>query len=60
VGLRGAAPIILATFPLLAGVPRADMYFNLVFFIVLVSSLLQGPPIPWLARRLGVDAPLSA
>jgi len=60
VGLRGAAPIILATFPLLAGVQRAEIYFNLVFFIVLVSSLLQGPTIPWLAKRLGVDAPLSA
>lgn len=60
VGLRGAAPIILATFPLLAGVPRAEMYFNLVFFIVLISSLLQGPTIPWLAKWLGVDAPLSA
>jgi cell volume regulation protein A len=60
VGLRGAAPIILATFPLLAGAPRADMYFNLVFFIVLVSSVLQGPTIPRLAKWLGVDAPLSA
>lgn len=60
VGLRGAAPIILATFPLLAGVPRAEMYFNLVFFIVLISGLLQGPTIPMLARWLGVDAPLSA
>ena len=59
VGLRGAAPIILATFPLVAGVPRAEMYFNIVFFIVLISCLLQGPTIPLIARWLGVDAPLS-
>lgn len=57
VGLRGAAPIILATFPLLAGVPEAESLFNLVFFIVLTSVLLQGPLIPFVARWLGVDAP---
>lgn len=58
VGLRGAAPIILATFPLLAGLPKADLIFNLVFFIVLTSSLLQGTLIPQIARLLGVEAPL--
>lgn len=57
VGLRGAAPIILATFPLLAGVPQSDTIFNLVFFIVLTSVLLQGTLIPTIARRLGVDSP---
>lgn len=60
VGLRGAVPIILATFPLLAGIPQATTMFNLVFFIVLTSVLLQGTSIPLVARRLGVDAPLSA
>lgn len=60
VGLRGAVPIILATFPLLAGIPKADMIFNIVFFIVLTSALLQGTTIPWVARRLGLDAPLSS
>jgi potassium/hydrogen antiporter len=60
VGLRGAVPIILATFPLLAGVPQATTIFNLVFFIVLTSVLLQGTSIPLVARWLGVDAPLSA
>jgi cell volume regulation protein A len=60
VGLRGAVPIILATFPLVAGVPRADHIFNLVFFIVLTSVLLQGTAIPVVARWLRVDAPLAA
>jgi potassium/hydrogen antiporter len=54
VGLRGAAPIILATFPLLAGVPGASLIFDLVFFIVLVSVLAQGLSIPVVARWLGL------
>jgi cell volume regulation protein A len=58
VGLRGAVPIILATFPLLAGIPQATMIFNLVFFIVLTSVLLQGTSIPLVARWLQVDEPL--
>ncbi len=58
VGLRGAVPIILATFPLLAGIPQADMIFNIVFFVVLASALLQGTSIPRVARWLGVDAPI--
>lgn len=59
VGLRGAVPIILATFPLLAGVPQATTTFHLVFFIVLTSVLLQGTSIPIVARWLKVDEPLS-
>ncbi len=58
IGLRGAVPIILATFPLLAGIPKAEILFNLVFFIVLTSAVLQGSSIPWVARKLGVEASL--
>ncbi len=55
VGLRGAVPIVLATFPVLAGVQKADTIFHLVFFIALTSVLLQGPPIPWITRLLKLD-----
>ena len=57
VGLRGAVPIVLATFPLVRGIPEASLIFNVVFFIVLASVLFQGTTIPWVARRLRVDAP---
>ncbi|MGA6825990.1 potassium/proton antiporter [Nitrospira sp. NS4] len=55
VGLRGAVPIVLATFPVLAGVKQADTIFHLVFFIALTSVLLQGPPIPLITRMLKLD-----
>ncbi|MBK8869527.1 MAG: potassium/proton antiporter [Elusimicrobia bacterium] len=57
VGLRGAVPIVLATFPLLAGLPKSEMIFNIVFFVVLTSALVQGVSIPWVAKRLGLEAP---
>ncbi|MDN5870489.1 MAG: potassium/proton antiporter, partial [Nitrococcus sp.] len=57
VGIRGAVPIVLSLFPLLAGVPRAGMHFNIVFFIVLISLLLQGWTVAPLARWLGLQLP---
>ncbi|WP_370178272.1 potassium/proton antiporter [Alteriqipengyuania sp.] len=55
-GLRGAVPIVLATFPMVAGVPSAFTIFNIVFFVVLLSSIIQGPTINWMATRLGLVA----
>ncbi|MDD5439767.1 MAG: potassium/proton antiporter [Candidatus Omnitrophica bacterium] len=54
VGLRGAVPIILATFPILAGITHAVILFNVVFFIVLISVLIQGVSIFTVARWLKV------
>ena len=57
VGLRGATPIILATFPLLEGVPGAVLLFDVVFFVVIISVAVQGTTIGWVARRLGASRP---
>ena len=59
VGLKGAVPITLATFPLMMGVEGAPLIFNVVFFVVLVSALVQGWTIPWLARSLGLQQPVE-
>ena len=57
VGLRGAVPIVFATYPLIAGVDKANMIFNIVFFISLSSVIIQGTTLPVVARWLGVAAP---
>ncbi|MEA2369937.1 MAG: potassium/hydrogen antiporter [Solirubrobacteraceae bacterium] len=53
-GLRGAIPVVLATFLIIAGVPGSLRFFNVVFFAVLVSAVVQGSTVEPLARRLGV------
>lgn len=53
-GLRGAVPIILATIPMVSGVPGSERIFNIVFVLVVVYTLVQGPTLPWLARKLGL------
>jgi cell volume regulation protein A len=52
-GLRGAVPIVLATIPMAAGLPGANRIFDVVFLLVVVFTLIQGPTLPWVARRLG-------
>ncbi|WP_098243067.1 potassium/proton antiporter [Streptomyces formicae] len=51
-GLRGAVPIILATIPMVGGVEDSQRIFNIVFVLVVVYTLIQGPTLPWLARKL--------
>ena len=60
VGLRGATPIILATLPVVAGVPDARTIFDVVFFVVLASVVVQGTTIPVVARWLGLAVAPSA
>lgn len=55
VGLRGAVPIILAIYPKIHGLAQGNMIFNLIFFNVIISMLLQGTSIPWVARWLHLD-----
>ena len=60
VGLRGAVPIVFATYPLIAGVDKANMIFNIVFFISVTSVLLQGTTLPLMAKWLHVSVPEKA
>jgi len=60
VGLRGGVPIVFATYPLIAGIPKAELIFNLVFFISISSVLLQGTTLSWVAKLLHVAIPARA
>jgi cell volume regulation protein A len=55
-GLRGAVPVILASYPVLSAVPGAERVFNLTFFVVVVNMLVTGGTTPWLTRRFHLDA----
>ncbi len=57
VGLRGAVPIVFATYPLLAGIEKADMIFNIVFFVSLTSVIVQGTTLPMVAKWMHVALP---
>lgn len=59
VGLRGAVPIIFATYPVVADVPGSNQIFNIVFFITILSLVLQGTTVSWIAKLLHLDAPLE-
>ncbi|MBR7554872.1 potassium/proton antiporter [Allobacillus sp. GCM10007491] len=56
-GLRGAVPIVLATFPIVAGVEHSETFFNIVFFTVLISALVQGSTITLFAKKLDLLGP---
>jgi potassium/hydrogen antiporter len=56
VGLRGAVPIILATYPVLSGAPGSETVFDIVFFVVVVNAVLPGATVPWVTRRFGLES----
>lgn len=59
-GLRGAVPIVLATIPMVAGVADSKRIFNIVFVLVIIYTLVQGPTLPWLARSLRLGEGLGS
>lgn len=59
VGLRGAVPIIFATYPVVAGIEGSNIIFNIVFFITILSLIVQGTTIPFVARLLNLSTPLE-
>lgn len=56
-GLKGAVPIVLATYPLMHGVPQAGVLFDVVFLVALISAAMQGWSLPLVARALGLERP---
>jgi cell volume regulation protein A len=60
IGLRGAVPIIFATYPMIAQIPHARIMFNIVFFITILSLMVQGTSVSWFARLLGLARPQRA
>ena len=60
VGLRGGVPIVFATYPLISGIEKAEIIFNLVFFISITSVLLQGTTLAYVAKLLHLDVPSKA
>lgn len=59
-GLRGAVPIVLATIPMSVGLPGAERIFDVVFLLVVLFTLVQGPSLPWVARRTGAAVAVGA
>ena len=59
VGLRGAVPIIFATYPVVAGIDGADAIFNIVFFITILSLVIQGTTVSLIANKLGLSVPVE-
>ncbi|MHC2069907.1 potassium/proton antiporter [Bremerella sp. T1] len=59
-GLKGAVPITLATFPVLFDIVNAELIFDVVFFVVVLSALIQGWSLPWVAKKLGLNQPLPS
>jgi cell volume regulation protein A len=60
VGLRGSVPMVLATYPLIAGLKHAQLFFDVAFFIVLVSLIVQGWTVAPVARLLGLQMPRTS